>query len=174
MMNDPTKRETAAKASRKVERKPSDFFTWSACWAAATSLVIASRPWGSTGASAATSWGRDRLLAALTEMTSNSPTRCSTRWAVGTSQRANLAPAGFGRVLGRELLGGADLGVGLAVDLGEEVVEGVGQRVGQHERAGHEAHAEDDRQGGERQPQLVGQQALDHDPAHWAPLLTIR
>src|SRR5258705_3136327 len=93
MMNDPTKSDTAAKASRNVLRKPSDFFTWSACWAAATSLVMASRPFGSTGWSRSTSWGLVTPAAALTEMTSNSPRRWSTRWAVGTSHSANLAPA---------------------------------------------------------------------------------
>ncbi len=93
MMKAPTKSETPAKASRNVDRKPSDFFTWSACWAAAASLVIARSPAGSTAWSRWTSSGRDRPLAALTEIVSNSPGRWSTCWAVGTSQRANLAPA---------------------------------------------------------------------------------
>src|SRR5581483_5655442 len=93
MMNDPTNSDTAAKASRNVDRKPSDFFTWSACCAAATSLVMASSPRGSTGWSRSTSCGRDTPSAALTEIRSNSSRRCRTRWAVAVSHRANLAPA---------------------------------------------------------------------------------
>ena len=48
MMNEPTNRATAAKASRKVLKKPSASLTSPAAWAAATSLVTASRPCGRT------------------------------------------------------------------------------------------------------------------------------
>ena len=46
-------------------------------------------------------------------------------------------------------------------DLREQVVERLVHRVGQHERAGDEAHAEDDRERRERQSDLAGEQALD-------------
>src|SRR2546423_861534 len=144
MMNEPTNSDTAAKASRNVPKKLSDFLTSLACWAAATSLVTASRFCGSTGDSRSTSCARVTPPAAP-----GHPVHLADR----LQQRGGHGPpVRLSRVLRRELLGGSDLGVGLAVDLGEEVVEGVGQGVGQHEGAGDEADAEHYRQGGERQP----------------------
>ena len=56
-----------------------------------------------------------------------------------------------------ELLGAADVDVGVLVDVGEEVVERALDRVGEHERAGQEGDADDDRERGEDEPALARQ-----------------
>ena len=79
--------------------------------------------------------------------------------------------AGLGRVaalghvhLERGLAADADVGAG--VRGGEELVEGRVQRVAEDERPGHERDAEHDREGGQQEPELAGEQALEGDAQH--------
>ena len=62
--------------------------------------------------------------------------------------------------VGLERLLGAHDGVDALVRVGEQRVEDVAQRVGEHERPGHERDAEHDGQRRERQPELLGQRPL--------------
>jgi hypothetical protein len=54
--------------------------------------------------------------------------------------------------------GAAHLHRDVLADGGEQVVEGLAEAVGEHERAGHERDAEHDRQGRQQQPELAGEQ----------------
>ena len=68
-----------------------------------------------------------------------------------------------------ELGHAADLEVDLRVDVAEQRGERVVQGVGEDERPRDERDAEHDGQRGQRQPELVGQQALDGDLPHVRP-----
>ena len=90
----------------------------------------------------------------------------SARSTPSTSASSSTSEAGHGRasapvnspVAARRAVGRThDVGVGIAEDLGERAVQGVGE----DERAGHERHAEDDRERAHRQPQLAREQALE-------------
>ena len=80
-------------------------------------------------------------------------------------QRLGQLVAGRARAAA-ELGDAADLEVDLGVDAAEQRGERVLQGVGQDERPGDERDPEDDRQRGQRQPELVGQQALERDVTH--------
>ena len=61
------------------------------------------------------------------------------------------------------------VGVDFGEHVGEEMVEGLLDRVGEHCRAGEERRAEHDRQSGEQQSGLAGQYALQGDLEHLSP-----
>ena len=70
---------------------------------------------------------------------------------------AFVAAAAAGpQLTGRERRFGANDDVAPGDDLREQIRERLVHRVGQHERAGDEPHAEDDRERRERQPELAG------------------
>ena len=71
-----------------------------------------------------------------------------------------------GRAAAAELRNAADLEIDVLVDVPEERVEGVVQRVRQDEGPGNEGDPEHDGQRGEGQPELVGQQSLERDLPH--------
>ena len=81
------------------------------------------------------------------------------------SERLGHRVAG-GRAAAPELGHAADLEVDVLVDVAEQRVERVVQRVGEHEGAGNERHAEHDGQRRQGEAELVGQQSLDGDPPH--------
>ncbi len=60
----------------------------------------------------------------------------------------------------------ADLEIDILIDVTEQRIEGVVQRVGKDERSGNEGDSEHDGQGRQRQAQLVGQQTPKDDSAH--------
>jgi hypothetical protein len=59
-----------------------------------------------------------------------------------------------------------DLEADVLVGGANQVVESAVERVAKDQRPGHERHPEHDRQRGQRQAQLAGQQAPDRDPPH--------
>jgi hypothetical protein len=61
---------------------------------------------------------------------------------------------------------GGDGGVDAALRLGEAVVEGGAQRVGEDQRAGDEADAEHDGEDGRGQPAAVGKQPAEGGAKH--------
>ena len=71
-----------------------------------------------------------------------------------------------GRATTAELRHAAHLEVDVLVDVAEQRVERVVQRVGEDERSGNERHADHDGQRGEGQPQLVREQSLDGHTPH--------
>ena len=74
-----------------------------------------------------------------------------------------------GGVAGRELGHAPDLEVDVLVDGADQRREGVVQGVGQDVGPGDERDAEDDGDGGQRQAELVGEQAFDGDLPHVRP-----
>ena len=62
---------------------------------------------------------------------------------------------------------GAHDGVGVLVDVREQVIEGLLDGVGQHERPRHEGHAQHDSEGGRQETELVGRQILRTQCAAW-------
>ena len=56
--------------------------------------------------------------------------------------------------------------VGALGDVGEQVVERPAHGVGQHQRPGHEGHAEHHSQSGGDEPQLVGEEVADGGVPH--------
>ena len=68
-----------------------------------------------------------------------------------------------------EQLHALDLGVDVLVDLREQVVEHLVERVGEHERPRHERHAEHDGDDGRDQPALVLPERSERDPPHVRP-----
>src|SRR6185312_4287820 len=77
-----------------------------------------------------------------------------------------LVPAHRVRVLHRAAAG--DGRVGAAVDRLEDRVERLGDRVGEHEGAAHQRHAEHDRDRGEYRAKLARQEPLQRDRPHVA------
>ena len=67
---------------------------------------------------------------------------------------------------GRTPTSTGDRRVGALVDVREDRVERLVDRVGEDERAADRRDAEDDRDRGERRPQLAGQQALEREADH--------
>ena len=63
----------------------------------------------------------------------------------------------------------ADDRVDALVGVGEEVVEALLDRVGEHEGAGHERDAGDDGDRGEEDPDLVAEDVLEGDLEHGGP-----
>ncbi len=79
---------------------------------------------------------------------------------------AHGAAALVAEALTAELLLGPYDRVGVLVDVVEQAVEGVGDRLGEHERAGHERDPEHHRDAGQQKANLLAPDPLERDLPH--------